>query len=615
MLNNRAYRQHGYISILNIAIFIAIGALLYITFSIFSGFLYNSATPYTASHQVHSAISRTDNQIDNQIDSSNNSVDVIYSSYKNGSNQTSSGYNLQSRSNDRAQQQLSAAEYTNNPESQAPVKYHDKSSQGTVNSRSSRLNRNTQAASQTNADNNPSKIGAYGSYSISGQVIDQMGWPVSGIEVIAKVSRIFDEQTAEKLTPGTLVQSSITNSSGTFHLPTLAEGEYKVETVISDYYPSPASLTTRTGIENVKLVLTEQRTILIYGTVENAAGEPLSGVEIVPFSNPDLAIFTNRDGYYNLNINVKGNAGYTLQFWADGYQEQLLRLSSMETQKVTEIERSITLKPDKNLVSVSGSLSSSGSAISGERVYLKSSSTKRKFSGVTDSSGKFTMANVEAGNDYILWVSPQGPYELYRQNQVIVPVDGLSNLAINLKPMGVGNLTGQMIDLNGNPVPNFTLFLRSKSSSSSLVTVTGNSAGYFTAESVPKGELVLGTSSLPKLNVSGIMLQDGDEKEVELILDIGSYQLLGQITDNYGDPIPAANVVLSWVYRDNGITYESIHKSTSTSNGDFRFSQLGPGERTLSIAAPGYEPANILYGAGISGEQTVSVQLEPKAGG
>ncbi|MEH6576292.1 MAG: carboxypeptidase-like regulatory domain-containing protein [Amphritea sp.] len=618
-------QQYGFMSILNMAILLAAGALLYIGFNILFGPSFEVASSYNNPSQE---ITSTVPHPDNEIYTGSRSAEVIYPWYDspdvNGANHTQG---INSRANNRRQVQLSASDNTRPAEQQNPDTHDNEtaadSSAAITSNRSSKTSnrssqprdRRPQTRSQNSADNNPSKIDSYGDFFISGQVIDESGWPVPGIEVFALVSRLFDEQAAEYLSAGTLVQSSITNQSGFFQLAGLAEGEYKIHTAANDYYPTQASIISRTGVDNLKLVVIEQRKVLLYGLVETTSGKPLPGVEVTPLSDPERTAFTDDGGYYNLIIDINGNATSSVQFWTDGYQEQRLRLNSTETHGVTKIERNLALRADNELVTVTGSVTSAGSPVADKRVYLKSAKTKRKYNGTTDTAGKFIIPEVEIGTGYILWVSPQEPYQLYRQNNVTVPAGGLSNLAISLKSEGVGSLTGQMIDLDGNPIPNLSLFLRSKSSTSSHITLTGNSAGYFAVESVPEGKLTLGTSSLPKHSVNGIELQQGAVKEVELILDVGSHQLHGQVTDSQGDPVPAASVILTWVYRNNGITYESIHKSVSSLDGDFQFSQLGPGERTLIVAAPGYETANIPYEMGMPAEQTISVQLEPKMGG
>ena len=599
---------HGQVSILNLAILLVSAVLLYSCINIASEF-FKSQNLHSGSRQHLASLLTTDEKQDSRhsapliIDGTGKAVTALY---RPSVNVKSTRYPAENNSLSSIEPKVKTLLIT---------EAGSDSFSNKVTSRSSNPQQKRPQASSNQKTTDPLASGPFGSFIIAGQVMDETGWPVPGIEVVAVVSRLFDEQVNFNLKPGTQIQSSVTNGTGMFLLPGLAEGEYTVHTVASDFYPDETQTISRTGNDSIKLIVVEQHKVTLYGQVESSSGQSIAGVEVVPLSDPSLATKTGPDGFYALTANIKRNSGYAVQFWAEGYQEQILRLSSSETIGVNEVERSIALQSDKGLVTVSGSLSSSGGSIAGEKVSLKSASTKRKYDGIADNSGNFIIPDVEIGDDYILWVSPQGPYEFYRRNNFVIPAGGLSNLAIALKSLGIGSLSGQMIDFSGNPIPNFSLFLQSSSSTTSQLTITGNSAGFFNAENVLEGKLTLGTSALPKLRVSGIELQEGIEKDVDLVLDVGNYAINGQVTDSFGDPIPTANLILIWVYQNNGITYESVHRSSSSSTGDFRFSKLGPGPRTLTIAAPGYFTTNIPYEVGMSGGQAISVQLEPNSGG
>ncbi len=59
--------------------------------------------------------------------------------------------------------------------------------------------------------------------------------------------------------------------------------------------------------------------------------------------------------------------------------------------------------------------------------------------------------------------------------------------------------------------------------------------------------------------------------------------------DEGGNPIPGADITLSWVRREDGLLYESLRKTTANEYGSFQFNQLGTGTHSLIVGAPGFE--------------------------
>jgi hypothetical protein len=451
-------------------------------------------------------------------------------------------------------------------------------------------------------------------YAIAGQVVDESGRPVDGLGVVAVLSRLFDEEAADEFPYGPVEQRTQTGTDGYFDFYGLPDGEYQIRTIASARYPAVASTLSRAGQDSVKLVVAYQHEVSVRGIVESSLGLPLAGAEVVPVSQQERWVATGQNGDYRVQLTMKRSSSYALRFWAEGYREQTLRVSASEIDATGSIVRDVVLEPERELTVVAGTVTSNDSAVVGERVYLKSSQTRNKYSAVTDPSGSFMIDGVEVGGDYILWISPQGPYRRFRENNVEVPTEGL-DLDIALEAEDVGSLTGRMIDLDGNPVGNFSLFLSSQGSTQSPLPVTGDSGGYFNVDNVPEGLLSIRTSSLPKFSVTGIKLSAGEDKQVELILDVGDYALQGQVLDQRGNPIPAANVIMSWVYREGGVTHESLHKTVSSADGRFEFNALGPGERTVTVAAPGFETVKLEHDVGGADDfgQPLQVQLEDES--
>ena len=121
--------------------------------------------------------------------------------------------------------------------------------------------------------------------------------------------------------------------------------------------------------------------------------------------------------------------------------------------------------------------------------------------------------------------------------------------------------------------------------------VNSDTDGYFQVEDLQEGELSMQTLIPPYLTVSGIGVTVGVSESVELTLDWGDLVIRGQITDERGDPVPGAEISVSWSLQDGPLYSRSSRQTTSAGDGGFLFSGLGPGIHALSVDAPGFEGA------------------------
>jgi hypothetical protein len=245
------------------------------------------------------------------------------------------------------------------------------------------------------------------------------------------------------------------------------------------------------------------------------------------------------------------------------------------------------MEPINELATVTGSVTDiNGSPIHGAGVQLYSANLMRSFRTVSDRAGFFSLYNVEIAPDYRLWVRTKDSYKDYIEAAIVVNPEGV-HLSVILEPLDIGSLTGQMVDLFGNPLPQFSLWLRS-SYIQQYMLVTSDQNGYFFVKELPAGEVSLGTRSSPYFTINGIRLSPGENKNVQLILDTGSYETRGQVIDSFGNPVPGAKVSLLWFHQGGDIRSRSSRETASDGNGYFLFTQLGPGIHSVTVTAPGY---------------------------
>jgi hypothetical protein len=278
------------------------------------------------------------------------------------------------------------------------------------------------------------------------------------------------------------------------------------------------------------------------------------------------------------------------------------------------VDLDIAMRPAEAevLTAVSGKVQNdSGDPVAGEQIYLKR--LQKKYKTTTNATGGFLIEGVESGDNYVLWLTPQGPYRQYWQEDLRVPADGVNDLTILLDSMQTGSVAGWMKDNEGSPVSNFTLLVRSYDFRGFAEQVTSDQSGYFEIHNVPDGRLRFESASFPRLIVSGIQLAADSAIEMDLELDVGNQQIGGRVIDEEGNPVSGADITLSWVLRENGLLHESLRKTTANEYGTFQFTQLGTETHSLSVGAPGFEGAKTEvdpFSGSVNADGGIEVQLD-----
>jgi protocatechuate 3,4-dioxygenase beta subunit len=426
--------------------------------------------------------------------------------------------------------------------------------------------------------------------SISGYVFNQAGEPISGMEVSTFAKRLF--QRIKDIAYAPSRNSTHTDINGFFNFQNLTEGEYEVSTKDTLRYRA-AKAVFRTGVISAVLIVEEklENWAYVYGNVANTMGTLLAGVKVVPIGQAGQGIYTDNVGNYGFSLAVRGSKkNYTIRFIREGYREKRLTLRDSDVYGVEKVQLNALMVPINELATVTGSVTDiNGSPIHGARVQLYSANLMRSFQTVSDRSGFFSLHDVEIAPDYRLWVHPKDKYKDYIEEAIVVNPGG-ALLSVILEPLDIGSLTGQIVDLFGNPLPQFSLWLRS-SYIQQYMLVTSDQNGYFFVKELPAGEISLETRSSPYFTIYGIRVSPGENKNVQLILDTGSYETRGQVIDSFGNPVPGAKVSLLWFHQGGDIRSRSSRKTASDGNGYFLFTQLGPDIHSVSVTAPGYRSA------------------------
>lgn len=421
--------------------------------------------------------------------------------------------------------------------------------------------------------------------SIAGNVLNEAGDPVEGVELAARAIRVFHAGAGTSGNqPEVRTRSDVL---GSYRLGPLAPGEYRVHSLATDRYGS-AHIVARSGVDFANFVLNEKGEVAVYGTVTDVEGMPLAAVTVTQAHRSGRRASTDQDGQYRIRLALGGQDEiHALRFELEYYAGKTKDLSNSRIRGRDELRLDARLESLESLAAVEGRVSNqAGAAVSGETVFLVG---EEHYQSVTDQAGQFSIRGVDADTTYQLWISPRGPYEKYNE-KVRVGAEG-RQLEVILESASVesASVSGRMIDAGGKPVPGFDLWIRSSNGSAAKpLLATSDAAGLFSASGVPLGRLTFTTLADPRLTINGPELSAAGAENVDLVVDSGGHEIRGRVLDSYGSPVAAPRLTLEWSHPGGGLQSLSLRRTTGDAYGYFAFTQVGPGPHSLSVTAPGF---------------------------
>jgi hypothetical protein len=381
------------------------------------------------------------------------------------------------------------------------------------------------------------------------------------------------------------VHLALSDFDGSFLIGNLEDGEYRVRVVPVEGI-APAQVKVRAGTLDVRLVVVVLRDFQVYGIVQSTDGKPIEGVHII-VGPVTRSTKTGTSGEYELDISKHGKkVVHAINFQHEDFQPQRIHIDPADLDDPTMgLHLDVSMEPLKRLTTVAGSLKDTrGNPVGGKSLNIMTSGMQTKYRADSDANGNFRFEEVEPGKDYRLLIQPGSGYRNKDINPLVVPNDGL-NLEIVLELTEEGELSGWMIDPDGQPVPGFPITLHSTIATGQSVGVTGDQQGFFRIENFPVGGALLRTNSYPVLTVRGVRVSSEPEEPVTLVLDTGSHFIRGRVVNLFGEPVAASNITLNWEFRFNRLLNSSTRNTMADSNGDFLFTGLGPGPHTMQVGA------------------------------
>ncbi len=332
---------------------------------------------------------------------------------------------------------------------------------------------------------------------------------------------------------------------------------------------------------------------VVAGQVLSATGEPLEGVTVLPVLLGQPSVLTEYDGRFRLPVTLKPSIdSFAVRFQRPGFVEQTSDVQLHRMGEASGATVNVVMQPVESWTSLSGIVySDSGEPLTGRELQLRPHSARQVHRATTDGEGRYTFPFLESPAAYRLVVF--GGADHRDHQQALNLTADTAELDIVVGSYEFGEVTGQLVNLNGVPVPDFELVLRNTGSRKPNALVSTDTLGNFEIPAAPAGEFVVASQSTPSILVQGLRLSPGDKLHLPLVLDWGNHELRGIVVDASGNPVPASRIVLQWSHQAGGITTSSTRRTAADTQGHFAFSNLGPGPHSLHVDAPGFRRVDL----------------------
>lgn len=440
----------------------------------------------------------------------------------------------------------------------------------------------TTAAPEQAESRQRSSVSAAG-HSISGRIMTTEGVGIEGVAIVAAPERLAGQTGPDS---GTLRFWTVTNSLGAYSLDELPDGEYTIRSQAHGPYPS-ARTTARAGVDYADLVISPELAAIAEGRVTGDDGQPLEGVTVLPVLPGQRSVLTGDDGRFRLPVRVKPTvSSVALRFQRPGYHEQTDQFEIPRDGASSRPALKVVLSAVDAWTSLKGRVTSeSGEPLAGRTVELRPKAAPRSYKTTTDHRGAYAFPAVEAPADYQLVVFGGSGHKDHQQALRLTADTGAIDVVAEAYEFGA--VTGQLVNLNGEPVPDFALLLRNTGSRRPNTLVSTDRDGNFSIPEVPAGRFVVASQSTPSILVEGLDIKPGERLHLPLVLDWGQHEIRGVVVDAAGNPVPASRIVLQWSHESDGITTRTTRRTAADTQGQFAFSQLGPGTHSLHIDRAG----------------------------
>ncbi len=466
-----------------------------------------------------------------------------------------------------------------------------------------------------------------------GRITDQVIRMKKGIQAAGKVvesgtsTGIPDAQVVfQPQFPGGRSKNSRSGPEGVFEMKGLSEGRYFISANAKGFTPIQQKSVTIAAGGTPDLTIELERGASISGRVLSLTGEPIAGATVRPNFSSNLnygwdekvnSIFnisaqSDAEGRYRLE-GLVAHAGYmVIASHRDYATAKVSGISLKQKDSVEDIDialarggavRGRVTDPDGKGIA--------GASISASLMVVEGGEAERPMvnfgdqggSATTDSEGRYSLPHLAAGTHTI--VAQARNRASSRKNDLKV-AEGRSVEGLDFVLGDGEQLSGKVVDADGNPVAAATVYIYGEDQNSSPI--TSDSEGHFEARGFRAGQVTVQASKSGFIGESTRVSVPALEAVITLKR---AGKISGMVRAKGRDTFPAFTIMASRK-QGNGMSTSMSQYNDITGRFDIT---VGEGTYTLQANVPGFAPSDSAEIVIKTGEQVDGVVIDLLPGG
>ncbi len=442
--------------------------------------------------------------------------------------------------------------------------------------------------------------------SLAGTITDSGGNPVPDAKVV--LEGLFS-QFGEEAAPDSL--TVLSEADGSYIIPNVPTGNRRLQISADGYANQTKGGLVFRGEEPLTMDVTLEIAEMICGRVISKLGSPVGEAKVLAmsFSNSNRQcrdeVLTDENGEFCLSRLAAGK--YTIAVSAAGYRRQHEpRVQTGGAGLIIELE-------DQGQVTGRVTVSA-GDLPKPYEVQLRQT---HQGNTVTTLIGKSQLFNADDGSfsvectqsgTYLVQAVAPGYAPSFSEEFRYTLGQPMSGVTVSLT--AGGQITGRVVDGEGNPVPRPSITTHDNTWTNSLfdkalgdqfptnvtkAVTTGNMKGKFRLELLKSEtyQLTIRASGYCDGSMRDVAVTEGNETNVGDITLIKGGQITGTVIDLAGQPVPGAMVRLT--LDERGRNLPQNYQTKSGANGKYTLTNVYPGKYKLT-AARNSDPMDFLQG-------------------
>jgi len=402
-----------------------------------------------------------------------------------------------------------------------------------------------------------------------------------------------------------LISSATTAPGGVFRFDSLAPGQYTITASLPNYHTAVTGVRVFADQTSSVSLTLQPNPATVSGQITSTTGTPIKDaiVQILDANETIIGLgSTDSNGNYSIGNLPPGT--FQVSITAQNFSSLIAGIST--TPGLVISGENYQLEPNPG--AIAGQVTDeNGTPLSGVTLIVRTTNGAFIGSALTSPAGNYIVRNLAPGSYTV--TANKDDFSTVTTG-AIVTSNQTAGANIQLSST-VGNVTGQIVDQDGNPVTGNDIQVRLLHSSGQLLrSFLANPDGTFIVLGLSPGRYFINvTADQYSSNTVPIDVVAGTTVPVTVPLSLLPATVTGQVVNaNSGAPITGSVILVTTV---NGIF---LNRSVSGSNGEFTISNIPPGNVVISTSADNFGSNTATLFLNPNETKNITLSLSPTPG-